>query len=193
MVELLRTLPEKDAIEVVHRIRAGGDVEIIVRQIREGNLLMELSVAPQSRMRYEFPYMAYMPPGLITPKNPYLKSLLYEALQPSAGPMEMDVARPLQDSSPYAKPYHAAELVEPKLADAQPSKWTSVSSDDRLMRNLLHAYFINDHPATFLFHKDYFLEDLLDGNTRFCSSLLVNALLAKSCVSQRCIFNVQRS
>jgi hypothetical protein len=48
-----------------------------------------------------------------------------------------------------------------------------VTSDD----DLLH------HHATYpSFHKDIFLQALRDGDERFCSPLLVNAVLAEGCV-----------
>lgn len=53
------------------------------------------------------------------------------------------------------------------------------------MRDLLHNYFLTDYQMHPLFHKDYFLRDLLTGNTCFCSSVLVNAILAYVCVSDK--------
>jgi hypothetical protein len=79
--------------------------------------------------------------------------------------------------SMYLKPYHAAELVDP-LLDVSVSSWTSVISDNELLRHLLSAYFIHQHPRFFPFHKDIFLRDMGGGRTRFCSPLLVNAVLA---------------
>jgi hypothetical protein len=176
---MLQILPEKDAVEIFRRVRAGGNTESIVRYVQEGSLLMELSVAPDTHLRYEFPYVDDIPSVLLTSSNHYLHSLVNKAVHPSAGPVAS------QDTSPYAKPFHAAELVEPLLADAKPSQWTSVSSNDRLMRNLIETYFFNEYPSSCLFHKDYFLEDLVSGSRSFCSSLLVNALLAKACVSEK--------
>jgi hypothetical protein len=58
-----------------------------------------------------------------------------------------------------------------------------VSSNDLLLRKLLESYFMFQYPWEFIFQKDYFLEDMVSGSTRFCSPILVNALLAKACVS----------
>ena len=181
---MIQTLPEKDAIEIFRRVRAGGNTESIVRHVQEGNLLMELSVAPDARLRYEFPYITEMPPALLTPENHYLKSLVYEAVQPSAGPTVAKASQSNRNATPYARPFRAAGLVEPLLTGASPSEWTSVSSNNVLMRNLIEKYFLNEYPSIFPLHKDYFLEDLASGSTRFCSSLLVNALLAKACVRE---------
>lgn len=82
----------------------------------------------------------------------------------------------------YLKPYHAAELVEPLLSSVKPSLWTSVCSDDELMRRLLSVHFLYQYPTFTAFHKDYFLKDMAAHRQNFCSTLLVNAVLAYSCV-----------
>ena len=43
---------------------------------------------------------------------------------------------------------------------------------------LLNSYFLHHYTIYMGFHKDYFLEDLANGRTQFCSPLLVNTLLA---------------
>lgn len=184
LFELLKSMPEQDSIDVLKRIRAGGDIGAILSQISEGSLLMQLSVVPETRRRYEFPYISHMPAFLLTPDNPYLKSMVYEATFsiPEFSPANTDMLT-LQDlQAPYLKPYHAATLVDPLMLQVSASKWTSVISDDQLLRRLLSGYFLNQHPIFSVVHKDLFLEDMVSGRTRFCSSLLVNALLALACV-----------
>ncbi|EGS18031.1 uncharacterized protein CTHT_0060450 [Thermochaetoides thermophila DSM 1495] len=84
---------------------------------------------------------------------------------------------------PYLKPYHTARVVHPWLDSVKPSMWTGVSDDDVLMRKLLHDYILFDWDWFTMFHKDYFLEDMAQGRRRFCSSLLVNAVL---CMGSYC-------
>ncbi|KAI4663077.1 uncharacterized protein J4E79_004391 [Alternaria viburni] len=62
--------------------------------------------------------------------------------------------------SNYWRPLSSAKLVDPLLEDAQPSQWTSVSSNDRLLRNILESYFVNQYPRQFFFVKNYLLEDM---------------------------------
>ena len=83
----------------------------------------------------------------------------------------------------YDTPYHTVQMVDPRLDAVEPSKWTAVSSDDVLLRKLLETYFIYEYPPFPFFHKDYFLDDMATGRTRFCSSVLVNCVLAAACVS----------
>ncbi|KAH7108837.1 hypothetical protein B0J11DRAFT_239907 [Dendryphion nanum] len=44
LLEMMKSLPETDAIEVFRRVRAGVDPRIIINQARDGNLLMQFSL-----------------------------------------------------------------------------------------------------------------------------------------------------
>ena len=75
-------------------------------------------------------------------------------------------------------PYHAAVHEDLRISTADVSYWTSVSSDNSLLRELLDIYFVCEYPFHQFFHKNLFLEDMVQGKTRFCSRALVNAILA---------------
>ena len=134
-----------------------------------------------------------MPTYLLRSTNHYLNSMIYEwawqehsqeaTATQSSSPSTPSTAAPAL--SPYKKPYHAAEIVDPRLSAVEPARWITVSNDNDLMRNLLSAYFLQDHDWWHLFQKDYFLEDMAKMREGLCSSLLVNAVLAASCVSIR--------
>jgi hypothetical protein len=72
-------------------------------------------------------------------------------------------------------------MADPYLWSIKASKWTSVTSDDQLVSDLLNTYFLHQYTIYMGFHKDYFLKDLARGRTQFCSPLLVNTLLAAAC------------
>ncbi|KAK3496731.1 uncharacterized protein B0T23DRAFT_63586 [Neurospora hispaniola] len=80
-------------------------------------------------------------------------------------------------SDPYHKPYHSATVENSRLEKMQPSQWTSVSTDDALLRKFLHDYIMYDYGWNYFLHLDYFLDDMANGRHRFCSRLLVNAVL----------------
>jgi hypothetical protein len=46
LLHLLRTAPYHDATGILQRLRAGSDVALILRFIRHGDLLLQLSAAP---------------------------------------------------------------------------------------------------------------------------------------------------
>lgn len=65
--------------------------------------------------------------------------------------------------------------------------WTIVTDDSEIISHLIMLYFAWDRPFFYLVNKECFLEDMISGslNAYFCSPLLVNAILALSCVSKR--------
>ncbi|KAG6002751.1 hypothetical protein E4U54_000808 [Claviceps lovelessii] len=189
----MRNLPEQDAREILQRVRTGAEPSGILQHVKAGGVLLEMANHPERRLRYEFPYRSEIPPGDI-PNNPYLKSLLYEATslrhttQPTqhadhpetAGTgtgMEGSVAG-VKYQSMYLNPFHAAEVADPRLSNVKCSLWTAVCSDDDLMRDMLKVFFRCEYHLTAAFHKDYFLDDAIAQRHDFCSSLLVNVVLA---------------
>jgi hypothetical protein len=63
-------------------------------------------------------------------------------------------------------------------AKHRPSAWTNVTTDDFLVDHLLALYFCWEYPTFASLSKEHFLLDYNSGAERFCSSLLVNAILA---------------
>jgi hypothetical protein len=203
---VLQTRSDKEAGEVFRRIRRGTDAGSILRHVNYGDVLVQLALKPEARYRYEFPYLPDMPPFLRQLDNPYLDSEVYEyalrgAPDPSQHPghqqqhkrglladtgSSTDSVYGAGQRDPYLKPYLSATVVNPCLDSVKPSNWTTVSDDDCLMRKLLHDYFLFEYDWFTFFHKDYFVEDMGSGNRRFCSPLLVNAVLCIGCVSFHC-------
>lgn len=192
LIELLRNLPDQEAQYVLQRLRSGSGVQAIINQVKAGDLLLQLSVSPETRFRYEFPYRSEMPREFVI-DNPYLDSLIYEAAslyapsqqpRPSASTTTSGIPglRSAEYRSLYLKPFHAAEVIESRLSNARPSLWTTICDDDVLMRDLLGSFFRCEYHFTAAFQKDYFLEDMAAQRQDFCSSLLVNVTLAYSCV-----------
>ena len=185
LFDMLQNLPERDAASVFRRIRAGANAEAVVKHIQEGNMMTEASNVPRTSSRFRFPYLDTIPPSLR--ESAYFRSLVSEAIEALDNDTEDSQTHFAFQRSNYERPFSSAKLVDPLLEDAQLSHWTSVSSNDRLLRNILESYFINQYPRQFFFVKNYFLEDMVSRRAEFCSPLLVNALLAKSCVSE-CTF-----
>ncbi|KAF5506420.1 Nitrogen assimilation transcription factor nit-4 [Colletotrichum siamense] len=186
VLALLKNLPEEAAQDVFQRIRSGADATTIVNHVEAGDLLLQMAVTPETRLRYDFPYRSEMPEIYIQ-NNPYLNSFIYEAasLYSAHGqgrPSHATASGSQELQSVYTKPFHAAQVVEPRLSDAKVSWWTNVCDDDSLMRDLLRALFRCEYQFSAAFQKDLFLEDLVAQKQDFCSSLLVNITLAYACV-----------
>ncbi|KAI2465995.1 hypothetical protein F4781DRAFT_445511 [Annulohypoxylon bovei var. microspora] len=187
LFDILKSKSETESLEIFKRIRSGNDVGSILRQARDGDLLMQLSLAPEARRRYEFPYIRDMPATIMISDNLYLRSFIYETTfhaPPSQG-YPLDSHREGYGDDRYLKPYHAAQVVEPSFSNIKISEWTPVIKDDHILRRLLNAYLYYQHSWTAAFHMDYFLKDLASGQTRYCSTLLVNAILAAACAMSR--------
>lgn len=185
-IQLLRTLPQHDAQQAFEKLRSGTDLVTILNHARTGDPLFQVAVSPETKFRYEFPYRSEMPPSYIA-NNPYLNSIVYEAtsLYSQAEQRESRLVSDITSDkyhSLYVMPFHAGQVVEPRLSDARPSRWTTICSDDMLMRDLLAVFFRCEYQFTSAFHKDLFLEDMTAIRYDFCSSLLVNVVLAYSCV-----------
>lgn len=186
-IALLRTLPEEAAQDVLQRLRSGTDITTVVNHVQAGDVLLQMAVVPESQLRYVFPYRSEMPEVYIR-DNPYLESRIYEAafllspqgLAETSTGFGGETSQELQ--SAYLRPFHSAHVVDSRLPDAKISSWTSVCQDDPLMRDLLGAFFRCEYQFAAAFHKDLFLEDLVSHGSNFCSSLLVNIVLAYACV-----------
>lgn len=192
LVELLRNLPYEDAQGVLQRIRAKTDIGTILSHVKAGDLLLQLTVLPETRLRYEFPYRSEMPEDYV-PNNPYLDSLIYEGTslysrdgfpERSKHTNTSSIANLCPDGyqSLYLRPFHAAQVIDPQLSNVKISSWTTVCGDDVLMRELLGGFLRCEYHFTAIFQKDLFLEDMAEQREDFCSSLLVNIILGYSCV-----------
>lgn len=66
-------------------------------------------------------------------------------------------------------------------AEGGSSSWFSVPQDAEFVDHLLNLYFSWSHPFFCFFSKDHFLRDMSRGSTKYCSAMLVNAILAVAC------------
>lgn len=185
----LRTRPTHDATEILHRLRSGHDVSSVLGYIKDATLLLQTRLVPQTVSRPdELRDMSNAPRVFHDVRDPYLGSLKSSGTH--AGPPSDDAQgasgpRPstaLRLQHLRSAPYHSAQLVDPRLRQVRASAWTAVTSDNGLVAKLLAIYFQWEFPIFQFFQKDLFLDDLVAGRTRFCSSLLVNAILASASV-----------
>lgn len=189
LLHLLRTLPEQDAPSLQPRIRAGHNVSSIIRHAETGNLLLQISVTPESRFQYEFPSRVEMPAHCV-PSTVDLQSLVFEAVIPYQS--DQNNSRAAETIHPtlstgshhsmYLKTFHSAKVVDPLLYDATSSAWTSVSGDDVLVRDLLAYWFTCEYEFTSAIHRTHFIQDMATNRHDLCSSLLVNVIPAYCCV-----------
>lgn len=156
--------------------------------MKDGDLLLQLNLAPETRLRYTFPDFAAWKTIFHDPDDPYLKAQLLDfptktQRQKEQGPLSIQsltTPNAPPDQHIYQMPYHSAHTIDPRIQSVKAATWTSVTTDDALVANLLGIYFQYEFPRARPFQKDLFLDDLARGHTRFCSPLLVNAVLANA-------------
>lgn len=69
-----------------------------------------------------------------------------------------------------------------QASDRSITRWTRVTDDDQLISHLMTMYFTWHYPFFTTLSKDLFYRDYVRGvPTQYCSSLLVNAMLALGC------------
>jgi len=75
------------------------------------------------------------------------------------------------------------QVLSPDLPEMKVSArtWTNLTSDTKLVQHLLALYFCWEYPTFASLSKEHFLKDFKEGRARYCSSILVNALLALGC------------
>lgn len=194
LVKALQTKDEDEALEILQRLRKGSRVDEVVDSLQAGEALLHVHTAPETSVKFEFPYRTQIPTALLTPNNPYLTSRMYKSILPMSSESstseratnscygDMRDAENTPYEPPYLKPYGLAVIIDSRLDKVMPTRWTAVAADDSFLRLLLSLYFQYEHHFFSCFHKDLFLDDMMSGATTFCSELLVNAILALSCV-----------
>ncbi|KAI1778823.1 fungal-specific transcription factor domain-containing protein [Hypoxylon cercidicola] len=104
----------------------------------------------------------------------------------SEAPPRSRVGLWLQDQSATEGPQYRgvdqvlAPLDSPEMKIA-PGTWTSITTDPNLVSHLLALYFCWEYPTFASLSKEHFMKDFLKGTHRYCSPMLVNALLALGC------------
>jgi hypothetical protein len=98
---------------------------------------------------------------------------------------EQDASHILDDSPQNRGPHEAlSTLHDPtmeQLITQNTNTWTSVTKNPDLVHHLLALYFCWEYPTFASLSKEQFLSDFSQGRERYCSSMLVNALLALGC------------
>lgn len=88
----------------------------------------------------------------------------------------------LSDSMPKFRglEHILSPLNEPEIRSPA-GTWTNITADVDLVQHLLALYFCWEYPTFASLSKEHFLRDFQAGRHRFCSPILVNALLALGC------------
>ena len=153
IVASIRSCTDAEVAEIVQQIRADEDLDNIAESLKKNVMLPERS----DKISAE-------------------------------GELSNLIGRPSIDVSGVVKHYgHTSSLGLVSDGDRSPTHlqtseaWTRVTRDAAFVEHLLSLYFCWAHPYYALFSKELFLDDMAQGRSKYCSPLMVNALLAFAC------------
>lgn len=153
IIASIKSCSESDVTDIVQQIRADEDLESIADSLRKNVTYTQ-------------------PPDSVS----------------AEGELSNMIGRPSTDESGVVKHFGltsslglVSSPVHAPLVQHRTGDWTTVTKDADLIGHLMELYFCWSHPFYALFNKQAFLSDLASGRTKYCSSLLVNAILSLAC------------
>ncbi|RVD85046.1 uncharacterized protein DFL_003377 [Arthrobotrys flagrans] len=111
----------------------------------------------------------------------------------SVGEDQTEIENEKMSSSPPAtQMYHRktidamdiGSIVQISIPDVPSQPWTAVTTSDEFVSHLIQLYFTWEAPVYDIVEKTLFISDMRSGDpesSRYCSPLLVNAMLAAAC------------
>jgi hypothetical protein len=181
LLEKLKTLPEIESIELLRKFRAAVTPTSLLSPMsdtkqQDPDQTPELPAPPSPR---------HQPPPILasTASGIELELLTrYPIAYPTLPPVDLNVDSllqpPLTDSDAREDTY-----CDDRLHLLDITKWSDVKIPNDLAARIVSFYLQIDHPLLGLFDADLFLRDLIKLQHNFCSSMLVNAVLAWASVS----------
>ncbi|KAK3671894.1 hypothetical protein LTR78_008260 [Recurvomyces mirabilis] len=156
IVASLKSLPENDAVSLLHHIRADSSLDLIAAALRT-NVRLPSSYAPQT-LEADFAQQ------------------MSQATPTSIGPAEHISASPRKLSSDDG--YRSSESP---TTNEIPTGWFQQPQDAEFVEHLLNLFLSWVHPFYHFFSRELFLRDMGQGRSSYCSAMLVNAVLAMAC------------
>lgn len=89
--------------------------------------------------------------------------------------------RQYQESLTKSHPWISDEDLSTDIPGGEVRQWTTVTSDTDLIDHLLALYFTWSHPFYLLFSEDIFYHGMRMNKAKYCTPLLMNAILAVGC------------
>ncbi|OTA94554.1 hypothetical protein M434DRAFT_10626 [Hypoxylon sp. CO27-5] len=191
LVELLQSLPEDRALELLKGLREKGDVNSVLSEFR-GTPLATGRVHPniESELKAKYPN-AYPPLEQIVPSVLAASNLLKSDFSVSSSGEESNIDRstatPIDVDSAVShfrlqlpisqEPDH----FDTRLRDLRIGFWTEIGVTNEFAAQVISLYLRTDHPLLGLFDPDLFITDLINQKSGFCSRFLVHSLMYLGC------------
>ncbi|KAI9785682.1 MAG: hypothetical protein M1839_008699 [Geoglossum umbratile] len=152
--EAIKSASDVELAEIVHQIRSSEDLEPLAESLRQNVPLPDGSRSPPS-FEGDLSEIMGKPTLDETGETRYFGHT-----------SSLSLARQSDYSSP---------------PDVSSETWTTATSNMEFITHLIGLYFCWSHPFYPIVHRERFLHDYNVGKTKYCSSILVNVILAVAC------------
>jgi hypothetical protein len=171
LVKTIRSLPESEAHELIQQIRREPrlDVSALAETWRKTVTLSPSNSTGPASLEGDLSLLMGKPAATQTGESRYFGHTSSMGLVPEDENYTASASAPA--------PFMAREPMERYMHGT----WTNVTNDLAFVQRLLELYFRWSHPFYTIFPRQTFERDFQTGRQKYCSSLLVNAILAYAC------------
>lgn len=163
LISSIRSLPEADVHDLIQHIRKDVpfDLQALADAWRKTLTLPPASPLEPQSLESELSMLLGKPAMTQTGESRYFGHTSNLSLVP--------------EDDDYTAPVKRSSSVE------RNPTWTTVTQDLAFVERLLDLYFRWSHSFYVVFSRECFYKDFRSGREKYCSSLLVNAILAYAC------------
>ncbi|KAI0840471.1 hypothetical protein F5Y06DRAFT_241282 [Hypoxylon sp. FL0890] len=203
LLELLKSLPEEKASELLRDLREKGDAAFVLNEFKGAPIASD-RVHPdiESELKAKYPN-AYPALVAITPSVLAASNLLRSDLSALSGKedarpdmkqtqvgrsnVDRSTATPIDADSAvshfrsHLPDGHEPDYFDDRLRDLKIGFWTDIAVTNKFAAQVISLYLRTDHPLLGLFDPYLFVADLIDQKSRFCSRFLVHSLMYLGC------------
>ncbi|KAF2635167.1 hypothetical protein P280DRAFT_474082 [Massarina eburnea CBS 473.64] len=167
LLSSIRTLPESEVYELVQQIRKDARLDV-------------------AALAESWRKTVTLPPALMPSMEPHslegdLSMLLGKPTQTYAGESRYFGHTSGLSLIPEDENYTKSKRRRAASAERKPPTWTAITQDIAFVQRLLDLYFRWSHPFYVIFSRECFYRDFRSGREKYCSPMLVNAVLAYGC------------
>lgn len=183
VIRLLNSIPDDETLERLRVLRREIDTSVILTILRQD---VDSSQQPLDKSEssseggdpFQVLELSSQYPN-VYPMVPHrsmetLRETTYQQLIVGGRGRHQSIPAQTEDPNPIDS---VSEIYDPRLSRLNIHLWTKVPISSELAARTITLYLETDHPLLGFFEPDLFLSDLIEGKTKYCSSLLVNSLL----------------
>ncbi|KAF4996042.1 hypothetical protein FGRMN_4742 [Fusarium graminum] len=193
LFDIMKTRPEAQAIDVLRILRCHNDLDTTMSMIqpRIAHVAIEqeqtskhtrfLGLESELMARHSLAFPVLQPLESNILKKLFNLSRSSTVDNDNDTPMLNESPNPFPAYNPTRSPGPALRFCDERLAKLNIGHWSSVPIPSNLAAKIISLYLETDHPLLGPFDPTLFVDDLVHCRTRYCSELLVSALMYWGC------------